>query len=89
MSMPGALLRSRPVADGRGRELQAIRRPADVTLFQHHLEQDEKVQVSSGKVNIIQHIAEIISFDSLVSNCDLAHANQNKEPACQRRLLPP
>ena len=37
-----------PVADGRGREVQAIRRPADVALFQHRLEEDEKVEVGAG-----------------------------------------
>jgi hypothetical protein len=35
------------VADGRRSQGHAIRGPADVTLFQHHLEEDEEVEVGS------------------------------------------
>ena len=54
-----------PVADRRRRQVQPIRGAADVPLFQHRLEQDEEVEVGSGEINLIQHIAEIISLDSV------------------------
>ena len=77
-----------PVADGGGREVQPIGRPADMPLFQHRLEEDQKVEVGSGEINFIQHIAEIISLDSVGPNCDLCRGNQNKEPSCQPRPSP-
>jgi hypothetical protein len=54
-----------PVADRRRREVELRRRPAHVSLRQHGLEEDEKVEIDARKVNLIQHIAEIISLDSV------------------------
>ena len=66
-----------PVADGRRRQVQPLGGAADVTLLQHDLEQDEQVEVGSGEINFIQHIAEIISLDSATPNCDLLPRNRS------------
>ncbi|WP_244608296.1 hypothetical protein [Bradyrhizobium algeriense] len=52
------------MADGRGRKMQPLRRPADMPLLKDDLEQYEKVEIDPGKVNLVQHNAEIISLDS-------------------------
>ena len=64
--------RPRPWLTADGERLQPLRRPADMPLVQDHLEQHQQVQVGAGEINLIQHIAEIISLDSARSNCDFA-----------------
>jgi len=41
-----------------------LRGPADMPFPQHHLEEQQQVQVGAGEVSLIHHISEIISFES-------------------------
>ena len=52
------------MADGGRRKVQALRRPADMPLLKDNLEQHKQVEINSGKINLVQHNAEIISLDS-------------------------
>ena len=52
------------MADRGRRKMQPLRRPADVPLLKDDLEQHEQVEIDPGKVNLVQHNAEIISLDS-------------------------
>ena len=54
-----------PVADRRRRQLQPLSGAADVALLEDGLEHHEQVQVHAREINFIQHIAEIISLDSV------------------------
>jgi ketosteroid isomerase-like protein len=51
--------------------VQLVRRAADMALPEHCLEQHQEIQVGAGKINFIQHMAEIISLDSVSLKCDL------------------
>ena len=52
--------------------MQPLRRPADMPLVKDDLEQHEQVEIDPGKVNLIQHNAEIISLDSPRLKWDLS-----------------
>jgi hypothetical protein len=53
------------VTDGRWRDVQSVRRAADMALVHDRLEQHQQVEIGSGKINFIQHICEIVSLDSV------------------------
>jgi hypothetical protein len=59
------------VADGRRRKAEFRGRPADMPLFQHDLKENQEVKVNAREIDFIQHIAEIISFDSALTNVDM------------------
>jgi hypothetical protein len=46
---------AKPVADGRRREVQSIRRPADMPLRQDGFEHDEQVEVEAREIDLVQH----------------------------------
>jgi ketosteroid isomerase-like protein len=52
------------MADGGRRQVQTLRRAADVPLGEHHVEEREQIQVGATKIYLIQHLAEIVSLDS-------------------------
>ena len=52
------------VADGRGREVEALGGAADMALLAHRLEQHEEVEVDPAEINFVQHIPEIVSLDA-------------------------
>src|SRR5262245_37295753 len=55
---------AKPMADGRRRKMEPLRRPADVPLRKDDLEQHEQVEIDPRKISLIHHYAEIISLDS-------------------------
>ena len=59
------------VTDRGRRQAQPLRRSTHVALVEHHLEQHQQVEVGTIEVNCIQHISEIISLDSMSTNCDV------------------
>jgi len=70
--------------------VQPFRRPTDVSLLKDDLKQHQQVEINPGKVNLVQHNAEIISLDSGSLKWDLdgiaglvagPHAN-GKIPKC-------
>ena len=63
--------RPRPMADRGWRKMQPLRRPADMPLLKHNLEQHQQVEIDPGKINLVQHNAEIISLDIRFLKWDL------------------
>jgi hypothetical protein len=56
-----------------------------MALFQHGLEQHQKIEIGPGEVNFIQHILEIISLESSPPNCD----PQRRRRVAEARNWPP
>jgi hypothetical protein len=44
--------------------VQPRRGARDVAFLQHGFEQHEQVEVDPSEINLVQHIAEIVSLDS-------------------------
>ena len=58
------------VTHGRRCQVQALGRARHVALFEHRLEQHEQVEVGAGEINLVQHLSEIVSLDSMPSRGD-------------------
>ena len=55
---------AQPVTHRRWREVEPLRRAADVALPQDGLEEHQEIQVDPGEVSFVQHLGEIISLDA-------------------------
>jgi hypothetical protein len=45
--------------------VQSLRRSPDMSLFQNDLEKNEEIEIDAREISFIQHIAEVIAFDSM------------------------